>query len=301
MIRLVELGPRDGLQNEGARLSVEMRIEFIEKLIDCGVKNIETGAFVSPKWVPQMDHSFEVLKTLRAKQKSGDIPKSIRLVNLVPNTQGLSDAIKADVQEIAVFTSASETFSKKNTNASIQESLQRIEDVIKQAKKQKLKIRGYISTCWYCPFEGKISESKVLNVAKKLNAMGVYEISIGDTIGAATPKEVRSLNKKLIKLLGKKKLAMHFHDTRGTALANILASLDMGITTFDSSLGGLGGCPYAPGAAGNVATEDVVYMLHGMGFKTGYNLEKLVLVNKWIAPQLGRTLKGAHPFKPSKT
>ena len=296
-IRLVELGPRDGLQNEKITLSVEMRVQFIEKLIECGMRNIETGAFVSPRWVPQMAKSSEVLTNLRAKQKMGEIPQSIRLLNLVPNLKGLEEALKSGVQEIAVFTAASETFSKKNTNATIKESLIRIEEVINIAKKNKLKIRGYISTCWYCPFEGKIAESKVLKLAEKLHDLGVYEVSVGDTIGAATPNKVRSLNKKLIKSIGVKNLAMHFHDTRGTALANILASLDMGIRAFDSSLGGLGGCPYAPGAAGNVATEDVVYMLHGMGFKTGYDLEKLQEVNKWAGPLLGRKLHGAHPFK----
>lgn len=296
-IRLVEMGPRDGLQNESKTLSVEARVEFVEKLIGCGITNVETGAFVSPKWVPQMVKSLEVLKTLRDKQKSGAISKSVRLMTLVPNEQGFEDAIKADAEEIAVFTAASEAFSKKNTNATIKESFERIKVVAKLAKKNKIKVRGYISTCWYCPFEGKIAESKVVKIAEQLEDIGVYEISVGDTIGAATPNEVRSLNKKLIKSVGAKKLAMHFHDTRGTALANILASLDLGISTFDSSLGGLGGCPYAPGAAGNVATEDVVYMLHGMGLKTGYNLEKLQEVSKWMAPLLSRTLKGARPFK----
>lgn len=299
-VRLVELGPRDGLQNESITLPVETRVQFIEKLVAAGVSNIETGAFVSPKWVPQMTNSLEVLKALRQKQKTGAISKSIRFVNLVPNLKGLEDALKAEAQEIAVFTAASESFSKKNTNATIAESMHRIKEVVAVAKKNKIKIRGYISTCWYCPFEGKIANSKVLKLAEQLEDLGVYEVSIGDTIGAATPSEVRILNKKLIKTVGTKKLAMHFHDTRGTALANILASLDMGIFAFDSSLGGLGGCPYAPGAAGNVATEDVVYMLHGMGMKTGYDLEKLQEINQWMSPILKRSLKGARPFKPQK-
>jgi hydroxymethylglutaryl-CoA lyase len=296
-IRLVEVGPRDGLQNESKPLSVEMRTEFVERLIGAGVKNVEVGAFVSPKWVPQMAESGEVAKELATKQNSGEIPKPVRLMSLVPNNRGYEDARKAGVREAAVFTAASESFSKKNTNASIKESLARIEEIMPQAKKDKVRVRGYISMCWYCPFEGRIKESQVLDVAEKLADLGVYEVSIGDTVGAATPSEVRSLNKKLIRLLGAKKVAMHFHDTRGTALANVLASLEMGIETFDSSIGGLGGCPYAPGAAGNIATEDVVYMLHGMGVKTGYSLEKMRDVNAWISQKIGRNLKGAKPFR----
>lgn len=288
-MRLYELGPRDGLQNELSPITPEVRIEFIKKLAASGAKIIETGSFVSPKWVPQMKNSDEVVKAV------SDL-KGVRLVSLVPNLHGYEDARKVGVKEIAVFTAASEEFSIKNTNASVRESLDRIKEIMPRAKKDRVKVRGYISMCWYCPFEGRIKESKVLKVAEELADLGVYEVSIGDTVGAATPKEVKSLNKKLIRLLGHKKLAMHFHDTRGTALANILASLEQGVETFDSSIGGLGGCPYAPGAAGNVATEDVVYMLHGMGLKTGYDLAKLAEVNAWIARHIGRKLKGAKPF-----
>lgn len=297
LVKIVEVGPRDGLQNESAPTDSETRIEFVERLISAGLKTIEVGAFVSPKWVPQMQNSNVVTKALIQKQAAGAFGKSTHLMALIPNLRGYEDARAAGVKEVAVFTAASEMFSKKNTNASIEESLNRIREIMPKAKKDKVKVRGYISMCWYCPFEGRIKESKVLKVAEALVDAGVYEVSIGDTVGAATPNEVRSLNKKLIKLLGKKFLAMHFHDTRGTALANILASLEQGIETFDSSIGGLGGCPYAPGAAGNVATEDVIYMLHGMGVKTGCDLDKLREVNEWIASKIGRRLRGARPFK----
>lgn len=291
--RIIEVGPRDGLQNEATHLDINTRVEFVQKLSDAGVRNIEAGAFVSPKWVPQMAGSREVLTVLREKQKLKELASSLNLMALVPNLQGFEESLISDVKEVAVFTAASETFSKKNTNASIAESLKRVTDVIGAAKKKKIKVRGYISTCFYCPFEGRVKEAVVVRLADKLMKMGVYEVSIGDTIGAATPKEVRSLNKKLISTIGRKNIAMHMHDTRGTALANILASLDLGITTFDSSLGGLGGCPYAPGAAGNVATEDVVYMLHGMGVKTGIDLAKLNEVNSWMSQKLGKKLRGA--------
>lgn len=297
LVKIVEVGPRDGLQNETTPVDAETRIEFVERLIGAGLKAIEVGAFVSPKWVPQMQDSDVVAKALGQKQSSGVFSKSIHLMGLVPNLRGYEDARSAGIKEVAVFTTASEAFSKKNTNVSVEESLNRIREIMPRAKKDKVKVRGYISMCWYCPFEGRIKESKVLKVAEELADIGVYEVSVGDTVGAATPNEVRSLNKKLIKLLGKKTLAMHFHDTRGTALANILASLEQGIETFDSSIGGLGGCPYAPGAAGNVATEDVIYMLHGMGAKTGCDLGKLREVNEWISSKIGRKLRGARPFK----
>lgn len=295
-LRLVEMGLRDGLQNEKIILDVDTRFDFAERLIAAGVKNLETGAMVSSKWVPQMEGSDELHKRLQERKNAGGYKKT-QLTTLVPNLKGLERALAVGAKEIAVFTAASETFSKANTNVSIKESLERIKAVVSLAKKMKVKVRGYISTCYYCPFEGRTKEARVLKLADQLMEWGVYELSIGDTIGAATPKEVASLNKKLIRTVGKKNLAMHFHNTRGTALANILQSLDQGIETFDSSVGGLGGCPYAPGAAGNVATEDVVYMLHGMGLKTGYDLEKLAEVNSWISEKVNRRLTGAKPFK----
>ncbi len=295
-IRLIEMGPRDGLQNESVSFDPALRAEFIQKLIVAGVRNIEIGAFVSPKWVPQMDKTQEVYKAL-GERKELDKIKNLRFISLIPNVQGLEKALAAGAKEVAVFTAASESFSKKNTNASISESLERIKALIPIAKKNKLKVRGYISTCYYCPYEGKIANKQVQKLLEHLLSLGVYEVSIGDTIGAAVPTEVEKLNKKLIALAGAKKLAAHFHDTRGTALSNIYQSLQDGIVAFDTSIGGLGGCPYAPGASGNVATEDVVYMLHGMGYKTGYDLEKLTEVRMWIAGKVKRTLKGANIFK----
>lgn len=295
-IKLVEMAARDGLQNEAIVFSPKVRAEFIQKLVWAGARDIEIGAFVSPKWVPQMDKTDEVFAALRM-QPDFMSTKNLHLLSLVPNLQGMEAAIKSGAKEIAVFTAASESFSKKNTNASIAESLERIRSILPLAKKNRLKIRGYVSTCYYCPYEGKVEAKKVLKIVEALLDLDVYEISIGDTVGAAVPTEVAQLNKKLIKVAGEKKLAMHFHDTRGTALSNIYQSLQDGISVFDSSLGGLGGCPYAPGAAGNVATEDVVYMLHGMGHKTGFDLERLREVRLWASGIVGRNLRGANPFK----
>lgn len=295
-IRLVEMGPRDGLQNEPMSFDSATRAEFVMKLIAAGVRNIEIGAFVSPKWVPQMNKTSDVYKALGERNELKKI-KDLRFISLVPNVHGLENALASGAKEIAVFTAASESFSKKNTNTTIAESLERIQTLVPIAKKNKLKIRGYISTCYYCPYEGKIANKQVQKLVDRLLSFGVYEVSVGDTVGAAVPTEVAKLNKKLISLAGAKKLAMHFHDTRGTALSNIYQSLQDGIAAFDTSIGGLGGCPYAPGAAGNVATEDVVYMLHGMGYKTGYDLEKLKEARLWISSKVKRTLKGAQVFK----
>ncbi len=290
VVSLVEVGPRDGLQNESKVLSVDARLEFIQLLCAAGLKRIETGAFVSSKWVPQMIGSLELSEKILAAQLSGVLPKNLNWSCLVPNEQGMALALKSKVKEIAIFASASETFSKKNINCSISESLSRYQQIIAAAKKNKIRIRAYLSMCFGCPFEGKVSEAVVIRLTKKLISMGAYEVSIGDTIGIANPTQVRRLTQKLIQAVGADRLAMHFHDTRGTALANILACLDLGIRTFDSSLGGIGGCPYAKSASGNVATEDVVYMLHAMGFRTGANLDKLVLINKMMTAKLGHDL-----------
>ncbi len=289
-VSIVEVGPRDGLQNESQNLSVEARFKFIEALAAAGVSRIEAGAFVSSKWVPQMSGSDELCKKIKAAQAQNKLLKNLVWSCLVPNEKGMDLAIQAGVKEIAIFASASESFSKKNINCSIAESLERYSHVIAMAKKNKIRVRAYLSMCFGCPFEGKISESVVASLVKKLIAMGSYEVSIGDTIGIANPAQVRRLVAKLIKAVGAKRLAMHFHDTRGTALANILASLDLGVRTFDSSLGGLGGCPYAPSATGNVATEDVVFMLHGMGYETGIDLGKLVSLNKIIEAAVAHEL-----------
>ena len=289
-ISIVEVGPRDGLQNESRILSIESRFKFIKALSDAGISRIEVGAFVSEKWVPQMTGSEQLCQRIKAAQVQGQLAKSLQWSCLVPNERGMQAAITSGVHEIAIFASASESFSKKNINCSIADSLERYRNVMAVAKKNKIRVRAYLSMCFGCPFEGEISEAVVVSLVKKLIAMGAYEVSIGDTIGIANPRQVRRLVKKLLKAVGVKRLAMHFHDTRGTALANVLASLDLGIRTFDSSLGGLGGCPYAPSATGNVATEDVVFMLHGMGFQTGIHLEKLVALNKLIAAEVGRDL-----------
>lgn len=292
-VRIVEVGLRDGLQNEKAVLDVETRAEFAKRLALAGVSEIELGAFVSPQWVPQMAGSMEliskVVKLKKEKSADGAFQKT-RLSALVPNLKGLEGAKASGVERIAIFASASESFSKKNINCSIKESFVRYREVVDAARAAKMTIRGYLSMCFGCPFEGKVSESKVVKLAEKLLSLGCDEVSIGDTIGVADPVQVRRLGKSLKTALGKDALAMHFHDTRGTALANILASLEIGILSFDSSLGGLGGCPYAPAATGNVATEDVVYMLHRMGVKTGLNLEQLIETSRWLQPKMGREL-----------
>lgn len=287
IVKIVEVGPRDGLQNEIRILSPKEKLEFIRKLSLTGLKHIEFGAFVSPKWVPQMAGSDKVAKHLARKKQS-----SIAYHALVPNLIGLEAAIRHKVKHISIFAAASESFSQKNINCSIEESFERFEPVMEVARKKKIKVRGYLSTVFACPFEGKIAESKVVNLTQRLLDIGCYEVSLGDTIGVATPKQVESLLKRFKqKKIAFKKLAMHFHDTRGTALANVLRSLDMGVRTFDSSLGGLGGCPYAPGALGNLATEDLVYMLDGMGYKTGVNLQKLVQTHHWAQEIIGHPLK----------
>lgn len=293
---IVEMGLRDGLQNEKAILDAASRVEFAKMLIDAGTRRIELGAYVSPQWVPQMAGTTDVVAPMMALRKSGKVSKKIEYSVLVPNEKGMLEAIKSGVEEVAIFAACSESFSLKNLNCSIAESFKRFEPVMKLAKQHKIKVRGYLSTCFGCPFEGKVSEAKVISLAKKMMELGIYELSIGDTIGVANAGQVDSLFRKLKKVVPVKKLAAHFHDTRGQALVNILVAYNLGIKTFDASVGGLGGCPYAPGATGNVATEDVVYMFHGMGVKTGLNLEKLNAMNPWIAEKVQHAL----PSKVSK-
>ncbi len=287
---IVEMGLRDGLQNEKTVLDATTRIEFAKRLIDAGVRRLEVGSFVSPQWVPQMAGTPEVLNGVRNAFKGSAIAKKLELSVLVPNERGMQDAIQSGVKEVAIFAACSDSFSLKNINCTIAESFERFEPVMALAKKHKIKVRGYLSTCFGCPFEGKVSEAKVVKLAQQMHKLGVYEISIGDTIGVANVGQVESLFKKLKKVVPAKKLVGHFHDTRGQALANILAAYKLGITTFDTSLGGLGGCPYAPGATGNVATEDVVYMFHGMGVKTGLNSEKLQLISPWVEEKVQHPL-----------
>ncbi|MFN8943146.1 MAG: hydroxymethylglutaryl-CoA lyase [Pseudobdellovibrionaceae bacterium] len=287
-IQIVEVGPRDGLQNEKEIISVQNRIELIEKLIATGAERIEGGAFVSEKWIPQMKGSADVLSGLATRNPQIFQKKQISV--LVPNEQGFHVVEKGPTKEIAFFASASESFSQKNLNCSIDESLKRFEDFLPAAKQQNYHIRGYLSVCFGCPFEGKVSEEKVVDLAHRLIQMGCFEVSIGDTIGIGHVGQVRSLFEKMQKVIPVTQIAGHFHDTRGQALANVLAAFEMGIDVFDSSLGGLGGCPYAPGSLGNVATEDLVYMFHGLGIDTGYSLEKLIETNRWMREILGRPL-----------
>ncbi len=283
-IRVVEVGPRDGLQNEAAVLPVADRIHFIEQLAACGLQTIEAGSFVSPAWVPQMADTGDVLQGLR------DLP-DVALPVLVPNRKGLNDALAAGAREIAVFAAASETFSQRNLNCSIAESLQRLKDVAALALAAKLKVRGYISCVISCPYEGSTAPSKVSDIAEVLTRMGCYEISLGDTVGTGTPGSVRKLLSAVLTTVPATQVAVHFHDTYGQALANVLAALDLGIQVIDSSVAGLGGCPYARGATGNLATEDLLYMLNGMGLQTGVDLTRLAQVGRNIAARLGKPVQ----------
>ena len=280
-VRIVEVGPRDGLQNEAVTLSVNDRAQLIRMLASAGCSYIEAGSFVSPKWVPQMSDTEKVFQELH------NLDRQTTLAALVPNTRGLEQALQCTrVNEIAIFAAASETFSHKNINCSIAESLDRFRPVLDTAAQQQLPVRGYVSCAIACPYEGAISSSRVADVTRKLLEMGCYQVSLGDTIGVGTTHETQRLLRKFSDQ-EKEQIAVHFHDTYGQGLVNILVSLEHGITTIDSSVAGLGGCPYAKGASGNVATEDVVYMLHGMGIETGIDLPKLVDAAEFICTLLG--------------
>jgi hydroxymethylglutaryl-CoA lyase len=288
-VRVVEVGPRDGLQNEAHQVATTDKVKLINAIAAAGVKNIEITSFVSPKWIPQLADASQVAQSL-------SLPDDVHLSALVPNLKGYEAAAKAGLKEIALFMSASESHSQKNINKSIAEALQTLQAVAQAARADGKRIRCYLSVVFECPYEGKVEPAAVVEICQRLEKIGVDEISLGDTIGAATPNQVVHLLALLSKGVPLDKLALHFHDTRGTALANVLAGLDCGISTFDSSLGGLGGCPYAPGAAGNLATEDLVYMLHGLGITTGIDLDKLVdagaLAEKLLHKELpGRYLK----------
>lgn len=289
-VRIVEVGLRDGLQNETSELSADDRFDLYEMLVEAGVQNIEIGAFVSPKWVPQMAVTGPLASMIYSHKEKLKTKSKTRETILVPNELGMLRAIEAGAQEVAIFAACSESFSLKNINCSIAESFARFEPVMKLAREHGIKVRGYLSTCFGCPFEGAVPEARVVQLAKKMRKLGVYEVSIGDTIGIANPAQVTSLFKKLKTVIPASQLAGHFHDTRGTALANILAAYECGIQIFDASIGGLGGCPYAPGATGNVATEDVVYMFDGMKVKSGLNFDQLVQINKWLQPKINHPL-----------
>ena len=280
-VRLIEVGPRDGLQNEALPISVADKVQLVDALTDAGLGYIEVGSFVSPKWVPQMAGSAEVFAQIRRKP-------GVVYGALAPNMRGFEDAVAAGVKEVAVFAAASEAFSQRNINCSISESLARFVPLIEAAKQHGISVRGYVSCVLGCPYEGQVSPQQVAQVAKELFAMGCYEVSLGDTIGTGTPTATRTLFEAVTAYVPREKLAGHFHDTYGQALVNIYASLQEGIAVFDSSIAGLGGCPYAKGASGNVATEDVVYMLNGMGIETGVDMDKLLLAGEHICNVLGR-------------
>jgi hydroxymethylglutaryl-CoA lyase len=280
-IRIVEVGPRDGLQNEKTIVPTPVKIELIERLSATGLQTIEATSFVSPKWVPQLADATDVYTGIHKKP-------GVRYPVLVPNLQGYERSHGVRVEEIAVFTAASEAFNRKNINASIAESLERFAPVMERAKADKVAVRGYVSTVLGCPYQGEVPLADVVRVAKALHEMGCYEISLGDTIGIGTPAKARAMLAAVADEVPMAALAIHFHDTRGQALANILACLELGVGVIDSAVSGVGGCPYARGASGNVASEDVVYMLHGMGIATGIDLDKLVETGQWLSTQLAR-------------
>lgn len=280
-VKIIEVGPRDGLQNESSLISAKDKAALIDQLVDAGVKHIDAGSFVSPKWVPNMANSADVFELINRKN---DVVYSC----LTPNMKGFESALKAQVNEVAIFGAASEAFTQKNINCSIAESIARFEPVVKAAKQNNIKMRGYVSCVLGCPYEGEIAVSKVVEVSEMLWQLGCDEISLGDTIGVGTPLKTKVMINAVRDAIPIGKIAVHFHDTYGQALANILMALELGITTIDASVAGLGGCPYAKGASGNVATEDVVYMLQGMRIETGINLEKLVKAGNFIVNKLSK-------------
>ena len=295
-VRIVEVGPRDGLQNESTMVPAATKIALIERLVQSGLRCIEATSFVSPKWVPQMADAEAVFRGLHRQP-------GVRYPVLVPNEAGYRRARECGAEEIAVFGAASEAFSRKNINASIAESLERFRPVLEQARADGVAVRGYVSTVLGCPYQGAVPLADVVRVAQALHDMGCYEISLGDTIGAGTPRQARAMLEAVASALPMSALAVHFHDTRGQALANLYACLEAGVRVVDASVGGLGGCPYAPGASGNVATEDVVFLLQGCGFECGIDLPALIDTAQWISGELGRPLASrvgrAGPFAPS--
>jgi hydroxymethylglutaryl-CoA lyase len=284
-VSVYEVSLRDGLQNERATVPLRGKVRLVDALVASGLKRIEITSFVSPKWIPQLADADEVAEHVKA-------PDGVMFSALCPNAKGLERAIAAGMREIAVFISASETHNKKNVNKTIAETLAAFGETVGPARTAGMKVRGYVSTTWGCPYEGDVDPKRALGIAETLLAMGCYQVSLGDTIGVGTPRQTGRILELMLGRIPREKLAMHMHDTRGTALANVLVGLEMGIRDFDASVGGLGGCPYAPGAAGNLATEDLVYMLHGMGHRTGIDLERLVEAGKVAESIVGRPLPG---------
>ncbi len=284
-VSVYEVSPRDGLQNERATVPLRAKLRLIDALVAAGLKRIEITSFVSPKWIPQLADADEVAE--HAKPSEG-----VAFSALCPNKKGLERARGARMREIAVFVSASETHNRKNVNKSIADTLSAFEETISGAREAAIRVRGYVSTVWGCPFEGEVDPKRAVAIAKRLIEMGCYQVSLGDTIGVGTPRQTERIVRLALADIPAERIAMHMHDTRGTALANVLVGLETGIRDFDSSVGGMGGCPYAPGAAGNLATEDLVYMLHGMGIETGVDLERLVEAGKVAESVVGRSLPG---------
>ena len=293
-VRIVEVGPRDGLQNEAGAISTDTKVELIDRLGMAGCRMIEAGSFVSPKWVPQMADTAEVLSRIRRIE-------GVSYPVLVPNMTGLEAAIASGCEEVAVFASASEAFSRHNINCTIEESLERFAPVLARAREEAIRVRGYVSCVLGCPYQGMVAPEDVAAVARKLLEAGCYEISLGDTIGTGTPSVAVDMVETVMKDVPVESLALHFHDTYGQALANIHACLGLGVSVVDSAVGGLGGCPYAKGASGNVATEDLLYMLNGMGIETGIDIDQVVETARFIAQSLGKPANSrlAQALKPS--
>ena len=290
VVHIVEVGLRDGLQNEVSDLSLKDRYQIVKKLSFSGLKRMELGSFVSPKAIPQMQCVPELVKKVVSHQKTGMLPRTVAYSAFVPNQKGFEKAVEYGLKEVSFFVSCTESFSKKNINMSVRESLKNLSFICRKAGDFKIKVRVYLSVAFACPYEGKVRPSKVVSLADRIMQAGVFELSVSDTIGVAVYTDVLRLMELLQKKIAVKKVALHFHDTRGMALANVIAGLESGVRVFDSSIGGLGGCPYAPGASGNVATEDLAYMLEKMKFKTGVQILKLIQTTKLLKKKLNRTL-----------
>jgi hydroxymethylglutaryl-CoA lyase len=289
-VSIYEVSPRDGLQNESSTVPLSGKLRLLDALVAAGLRRIEITSFVSPRWIPQLADADELAELVQASLAPA--APEVKFSALCPNARGLERARKVGIKEIAVFLSASETHNKKNVNKTIADTLAAFEEVIGPAREAGMRVRGYVSTVWGCPYEGDVAPAVSISIAKRLYEMGCYQISLGDTIGAGTPRRTRDVVQRALDALPVEAVAMHMHDTRGTALANIVVGLELGIRNFDASVGGMGGCPYAPGAAGNVATEDLVYMLEGMGVRTGVDLERLVEAARAAESIVGRPLPG---------
>lgn len=289
-----EVSPRDGLQNEAALIPIDGKRRLVEALVAAGLTRLEITSFVSPKWVPQLADAEELAATMKP-------PAGVSYSALVPNARGLDRALACGIGEIAVFLSASETHNKMNVNKTVADTLAVFEEIVPPAREANVAVRGYISAVWGCPYEGPIDPAHVVSIARRLLELGCYQVSLGDTIGVGTPRQTREIVRRFLDEMPPEKFALHMHDTRGTALANVLVALEMGVRDFDASVGGVGGCPYAPGASGNLATEDLVFMLHGMGVETGIDLDKLIAAGNVAEQVIGRPLPGkvhrAGPFK----